>query len=133
MRIADRSYMMRINEDGKTISMTNEWLSEGIAPEIGNLQNFHFSKSPLWFRAFTMQEPVVVSNITEFKESYPEEYKRLAVQGIQNMFATPITIKGKFWGFVGVDTPRKYIGEMHVLELVAYFVADEINKRNIII
>ncbi|NLV82828.1 MAG: diguanylate cyclase [Synergistaceae bacterium] len=130
---ADRSYMMRINEDGKTISMTNEWLSEGIAPEIGNLQNFDFSKSPLWFRAFTMQEPVVVADISEFKESYPEEYERLAVQGIQNMFATPITIKGKFWGFVGVDSPRKYIGEMHVLESVAYFVADEINKRNIII
>ncbi len=26
---ADRSYMMRINEDGQTISMTNEWLAEG--------------------------------------------------------------------------------------------------------
>ena len=30
---ADRSYMMRIDdEDGQTISMTNEWLAEGVAP-----------------------------------------------------------------------------------------------------
>ncbi|NLD05774.1 MAG: GAF domain-containing protein, partial [Synergistaceae bacterium] len=129
---ADRSYMMRINEDGKSISMTNESLGEGIAPEIDNLQNYDFSNSPLWFRAFTMQEPVILSDIAQFKETHPEEYERLAVQGIQNMYATPITIKGKFWGFVGVDTPRKYIGEMYVLESIAYFVADEISKRHII-
>ena len=48
------------------------------------------------------------------------------------MYAIPITIKGKFWGFLGVDTPRKYKGDMYVLESVAYFVADEISKRNII-
>lgn len=124
---------MRINEDRKTISMTNEWVKEGIAPEIGNLQNFDFSCSPLWVRAFTMQEPLFLTDISQIKETYPEEYERLAVQGIQNIFATPITIKGKFWGFVGVDNPRKYIDEMHVLDSVAYFVADEINKRNIII
>ena len=129
---ADRSYMMRINEDGKSISMTNESLGDGIAPEIGNLQNYDFSNSPLWFRAFTMQEPVILSDIAKFKETYPEEYERLAAQGIQTMYATPITIKGKFWGFVGVDTPRKYIGDMYVLESIAYFVADEISKRNII-
>jgi hypothetical protein len=28
--------------------------------------------------------------------------------------------------------PRKYKGDMYVLESVAYFVADEISKRNII-
>ncbi|NLX85080.1 MAG: GAF domain-containing protein [Synergistaceae bacterium] len=123
---------MRINEDGKSISMTNESLGEGIAPEIDNLQNYDFSNSPLWLRAFTMQEPVILSDIAEFKETDPQEYERLAVQGIQNMYATPITIKGKFWGFVGVDTPRKYIGEMYVLESIAYFVADEISKRHII-
>lgn len=118
--------------DRTTISMVNEWVAEGIKPEFDNLQNFDFSKSPLWFKAFTMQEPIVLTDISEFKESYPEEYERLAVQGIKNMFATPITIRGKFWGFVGIDTPRKYIGEMYVLESVAYFVADEINKRTVI-
>ncbi|MGE4446252.1 MAG: diguanylate cyclase [Synergistaceae bacterium] len=129
---ADRSYMMRINEDGQTISMTNEWLAEGVAPEIGNLQNFPLDKSPLWHKAFTKQEPVFLTDISEFKETDPDEYDRLAVQGIVDMYAIPITIKGRFWGFVGVDTPRKYKGEMHVLESVAYFVADEINKRRII-
>ena len=129
---ADRSYMMRINEDGHTISMTNEWLAEGVAPEIGNLQNFPLEKSPLWHKAFTNQEPVFLTDISKYKETEPEEYERLAVQGIVDMYAIPITIKGKFWGFVGVDTPRKYKGEMYVLESVAYFVADEISKRNLI-
>ncbi|MEA4872607.1 MAG: diguanylate cyclase [Synergistaceae bacterium] len=129
---ADRSYMMRINEDGHTISMTNEWLAEGVAPEIGNLQNFPLDKSPLWHKAFTKQEPVFLADISEFRETDPDEYERLAVQGIVDMYAIPITIKGRFWGFVGVDTPRKYKGDMYVLESVAYFVADEISKRNII-
>ena len=129
---SDRSYMMRINEDGHTISMTNEWLAEGVAPEIGNLQNFPLEKSPLWHKAFTNQEPVFLTDISKYKETEPEEYERLAVQGIVDMYAIPITIKGKFWGFVGVDTPRKYKGEMYVLESVAYFVADEISKRNLI-
>jgi hypothetical protein len=48
------------------------------------------------------------------------------------MYAIPITIKGKFWGFLGVDTPRRYKGDMYVLESVAYFVADEISKRRLI-
>jgi len=129
---ADRSYMMRINEDGQTISMTNEWLAEGVAPEIGNLQNFPLDRSPLWHNAFSKQEPVFLTDISEFRESDPDEYERLAIQGIEDMYAIPITIKGKFWGFVGVDTPRRYKGEMYVLESVAYFVADEISKRRII-
>ncbi|NLD05076.1 MAG: GAF domain-containing protein, partial [Synergistaceae bacterium] len=129
---ADRSYMMRINGDGHTISMTNEWLAEGIAPEINNLRNFPLEKSPLWHNAFTKHEPVFLTDISEFKETDPEEYERLAAQGIVDMYAIPITIKRKFWGFLGVDTPRKYKGETYVLESVAYFVADEINKRNII-
>ena len=79
-----------------------------------------------------MQEPVILTDISKFKESHPEEYERLAVQGILEMYATPITIKGKFWGFLGVDNSRKHRGDMYVLESVAYFVADEISKRNII-
>ena len=129
---ADRSYMMRINEDGQTISMTNEWLAEGGSPEFGNLQNFPLDRSPLWRNAFSKQEPVFLTDISKFRESDPDEYQRLAVQGIEDMYAIPITIKGKFWGFVGVDTPRRYKGEMYVLESVAYFVADEISKRRII-
>lgn len=129
---ADRSYMMRINEDGRTISMTNEWLAEGVAPEIGNLQNFPLDRSPLWHNAFTKQEPVFLTDISVFRETEPDEYERLAVQGIEDMYAIPITIKGKFWGFLGIDTPRKYKGDMYVLESVAYFVADEISKRRLI-
>jgi hypothetical protein len=75
---------------------------------------------------------VFLADISEFKETDPDEYERLAIQGIEDMYAIPITIKGKFWGFVGVDTPRRYKGEMYVLESVAYFVADEISKRRII-
>ncbi len=127
---ADRSYMMRIDdEDGQTISMTNEWLAEGVAPEIGNLHHFPLSRSPLWHRAFTKQEMVFIKDISEFRETYPEEYQRLAAQKIESMYAIPITIKGEFWGFLGVDTPRRYKGDMYVLESVAYFVADEISKR----
>lgn len=129
---ADRSYMMRINDDGRTISMTNEWLAEGVAPAIGNLQHFPLYRSPLWQKAFTKQETVFLKDISEFRETYPEEYERLAVQGIEEMYAIPITIKGKFWGFLGVDTPRRYKGDMYVLESVAYFVADEISKRRLI-
>ena len=123
---------MRINDDGRTISMTNEWLAEGVAPAIGNLQHFPLYRSPLWQKAFTKQETVFLKDISEFRETYPEEYERLAVQGIEEMYAIPITIKGKFWGFLGVDTPRRYKGDMYVLESVAYFVADEISKRRLI-
>lgn len=129
---ADRSYMMRINEDGRTISMTNEWLEDGVASEKGNLQHFPLERSPLWNKAFANKEAVFLTDISEFIDSDPDEYERLAVQGIEAMYAIPITIKGKFWGFLGVDTPRRYKGDMYVLESVAYFVADEISKRRII-
>ncbi len=129
---ADRSYIMRINESGQTISMTNEWLGDGVAPEIGNLQNFQLDRSPIWHMAFTKQESVFISDISIFKETEPEEYERLAVQGIEAMYAIPITIRGQFWGFLGVDSPRRYKGDMYVLESVAYFVADEISKRRLI-
>ena len=82
--------------------------------------------------AKSKQETVFLKDISEFRETYPEEYERLAVQGIEEMYAIPITIKGKFWGFLGVDTPRRYKGDMYVLESVAYFVADEISKRRLI-
>lgn len=129
---ADRSYIMRVNGNGHTISMTNEWLAEGIAPEINNLQDFPIDRSPLWNEAFTKQKSVFLNDISKFRESHPEEYERLAAQGIIEVLAIPIKLIGRLWGFLGVDAPREHIGDMYVLESVAYFVADEINKRNII-
>ncbi len=129
---ADRSYMMRLSEDKRTINMTYEWVRDGVIQEMCNLQDFPLDRSPIWERAFTKQEPVFLTDISQFRDSFPKEYERLAAQKIEDMYAIPITIKGIFWGFLGIDTHRRYKGDMHVLESVAYFVADEISKRRFI-
>lgn len=126
---ADRSYMMKLDDGGLTISMTNEWLGEGVSPEMGTFTDFPIGRSTLWHRAFTSNKPFFLENVENIRESQPDDYERLTRQKIEDMYAIPITIKGELWGFLGIDTPRRYKGDMYALESVAYFVADQIAKR----
>lgn len=120
---------MKLDDGGLTISMTNEWLGEGVSPEMGTFTDFPIGRSTLWHRAFTSNKPFFLENVENIRESQPDDYERLTRQKIEDMYAIPITIKGELWGFLGIDTPRRYKGDMYALESVAYFVADQIAKR----
>ena len=126
---ADRSYIMEMDDSNGTINMTYEWAAEGFSAQIDIMRNFPLEKSPIWYEAFKSRKPIFMEDINDIRKDFPDEYERIKIQNIVSMYAVPLSISGSFCGFLGIDSPREYNGDIDVLESISYFVSDEIFKR----
>jgi diguanylate cyclase (GGDEF)-like protein len=126
---ADRSYILEMDSHNETINMTYEWTAEGVSAQINKMRNFPLKSSPVWNEAFNKRKPIFMEDINELKKDFPKEYERMKIQDIISMYAVPFSISGEFCGFLGIDSPREYKGDIDVLESISYFVSDEIFKR----
>ena len=103
--VVDRVYVFEnyLSETGELLMRQRwEWVASGIKPEIDNplLQNLSYKDfCPRWYQKF-FQGDSIVGLVKDFPET---EREILASQGICSIFATPIQIKGEFWGFIGFD------------------------------
>ncbi len=129
---ADKSYIIEMNEDGAHITMTHEWCAEGVSPVINTFRDFELEGSPLWKDVFRNSKPLLLEDIVILKNEHPEEYERIAVQGITCMYAVPFTLQGELAGFLGIDSPRDYRGDINILQSIAHLLADEIYKRRML-
>lgn len=60
-----------------------------------------------------------------------EEYECLSAQGIRAVAEVPIFCKDKLYGFLGVDGPEGGMESTELLTHIAYFVSDEVQKREL--
>ncbi|HWQ20068.1 MAG TPA: PAS domain S-box protein, partial [Methanotrichaceae archaeon] len=100
----DRVYIFENHEiDGRILtSQRFEWSRDGIPPQIDNpaLQNLSYKEAcPRWFELLRAGEPV--SGLV--REFPAQERQILKPQGIVSMLIVPITVEGRFWGFIGFD------------------------------
>ncbi len=113
---ADRTYIIRINPDGRTLTNTFEWCREGVEPEIEKLQKVDIHYMDYWMPFFKKQEIVTVSDIEEIRAARPDEYEIMSMQGIRSYMEAPIMIREHLAGFIGVDNPAEdklaHAGEM---------------------
>ncbi len=102
---ASRVYVFENHSDAEgnlLMSQRAEWCYPGIRPEIANptLQNLSYDEFfPRWAQALS-QDEIIAGLVADFPES---ERLVLKLQGILSILILPLTVNGKFFGFIGFD------------------------------
>ena len=103
---AERTYIFEMMEEERIFTNIYEWCSEGVTPQIDNLQALTADDMPVWYRIFLRGESIIIDDLETVKESMPLEYDILKAQDIYSEISFPIWYRGKLMGFIGVDNPR---------------------------
>ncbi|WP_192901714.1 ATP-binding protein [Psychroflexus aestuariivivens] len=130
---ADRSYIFEYDKELKTCSNTFEWCSEGISPEIDNLQLIPTADIPDWIEQHEKGLPFLVEDVELLPEGGEFSLKTiLKSQGIKSLITLPMVYEDNLIGFIGFDsvkTKRNYSKkERSLLALFAQILVN-INLR----
>ncbi|MBT9189270.1 GAF domain-containing sensor histidine kinase [Zobellia russellii] len=105
---SDRSYIFSYDFVNNTTSNTYEWCSEGIEPEIENLQNVPIDFIPQWIEAHKKGEPFFVEDVSELPEDGEHGLRAvLEPQGIKSLITIPKIKNNELIGFIGFDSVKK--------------------------
>ena len=126
---ADRSYIFEFDLDSQRMSNTYEWCAEGIEAEISLLQNMDLSIVDRWIAQFEAHGEFYINSTDGELDHESDEYKILAMQGIQSLMAAPLQLGGDIVGFLGVDNPRANTNTLLVLQAVSSFVVNQLGKQ----
>jgi PAS domain S-box-containing protein len=100
---ASRSYIFRIQDDGKTMDNTHEWCAEGVSLQIEKLQNQPCDIFPWWMSKLNKNEAVHIKDVSKLPEVAKAEKEMLESQNIKSLIVLPLNIFGKLIGFIGFD------------------------------
>ena len=129
---ADRSYIFEMDRERTVFNNTFEWCRDGVSAEIDNLQNISVDGLECWFEAFEEQGEFYISSLSEDHVPGSKTYQILEPQGIESLMAAPIMVNDAVVGFLGVDNPRKNIGDLMLLSVVAATCYSEITAIRMI-
>jgi len=107
----DRSFLLRLDQNAKTLSITHEWCSSGSAPLKYSYQNLPTSEFR-WLDDLDISEPVIMKDIEEIPTDHVFERTKLALHGIQSLALFPMRVNQQLIGFVGFES----VQEKHVWE-----------------
>ena len=103
---ASRAYLFecgRRADGARVASQLNEWVADGVAPEIDNpvLQEMCFAEVGLArLEGIGERNELFAGRVAAFP---PEERELFEAQDVLSLAAVPIHVDGEWWGFVGLD------------------------------
>lgn len=124
---ADRAYVLEADWDLGTGSNTYEYCAEGVETQIDVVQQIPMEIMPHWKNVFLSNQPMIIRDVEEIKDQYPDEYAILTKQGIHSVLATPFS-KRINTGYLGVDNPHRYGDNPSYLLVLTYAIVAELNE-----
>ena len=104
---ADRAYVFSYDFQNSTTSNTFEWCSDGITPEINNLQLLSMESIPYWVNKHLRGQPFYVPSVKSLPDDGPYGLRAiLEPQNIQSLITIPMILNDDLLGFVGFDFVR---------------------------
>lgn len=127
---AERGYIFELGKNDTVVDNTYEWCEVGVEPQIQLLQDVDSNVVADWFVKYREVGEFYIDSLTEELEPNSPEFEILDMQGIDSLITAPLyNVNGTFKGFLGVDNPRKDIGNTSVIRTVSNFVADFLDKN----
>lgn len=126
---AERAYIFEFENEGILMHNTYEWCREGIKPQIDFLQDVEISVIDRWIEQFEKQGEFYITSLQGEVDKSSLEYEILEAQGIESLMAAPLRMEGKIVGFLGVDNPRENVNTLLLMQSVAAFVHNDIQRR----
>ncbi|NML56876.1 response regulator [Chryseobacterium cheonjiense] len=103
---ADRAYIFRYDFTKKTCSNVYEYCSEGITPQIENLQDIPLEMMGDWVEINKKGGSIYYPDVQELPESDIKQI--LQEQDIKSLFVIPAMMQNECLGFVGFDFVKEY-------------------------
>ncbi len=103
----DRSYIFQFFDEGRKTNNTHEWCTEGITPQIDNLQNLSVDMVPWWMGRLAKFENIYIPDVEKLPARAKNEKQILRAQSIQSLIVIPMVHNRELIGFVGFDSVRR--------------------------
>lgn len=129
---ANRAYIFEFDMEKKVANNTFEWCLPDVSAEIDHLQGIPLEVLAEWIRKFEDCGEFFLNSIKEDLDQNAEDYKILEAQGIESLMAAPLYRDGQIVGFIGVDDPKRYAGNLILLTSVAKIILVELERRRMI-
>ncbi|GAA0279157.1 hypothetical protein GCM10008922_42340 [Faecalicatena contorta] len=136
---ADRSYIFECNYEEDILVNTYEWCNEGVIPQKENLQRVPRDVTDHWMELFRNNGAVYLPSVSSRVDEKAPEAAILSQQGIGCLMAAPIWEaelqkdgEKTLYGFIGVDDPTRGVEHIKLLQSVAYFIYNDVQKRRMI-
>lgn len=126
---SDRVYIIETEEDRGVASNTYEICGRGVEPQMAFLQDIPLETIAFWLKGFETRDYIKVDDIETLREDRRLEYEILKEQGIHSLLAIPLYVQGTIKGFLGIDDPKRYKGNIRYLKELSYFLENEISKN----
>jgi len=129
----DRAYLFQFDPDEQYMSNTHEWCSNGISPEIDNLQAIPCSVLPRWMEKLQRNENIYIPSVKDLPEHWKGEREILEPQGIKSLIVVPVIFNQTLVGFFGFDSVRQYRNwnsdEIRLLNVLGDLISGALRRR----
>lgn len=103
----DRSYLFLYSDDGKYMSNTHEWVSDGTRSEKESIQNLPVNELPWWQKQIENRREIYIPKVEDLKEDAKIEKEVLLSQKIKSLICVPLFTEERVVGFLGFDSVKK--------------------------
>ena len=128
---AERASIFLATDDTGLVIKTHEWHAEGIISQIGVNQKFPVPKQLNKFNKF---ESIYVPDTQQLTDEDITVKETLLEFGILSVLLVPISYKGKFSGFIGLDcqTQKKEWDEttLYLLKLIGEMIINVLERKH---
>jgi PAS domain S-box-containing protein len=123
---ADRVYVFSYDFVRKTASNTHEWCSDGIEPQISELQQVPVDQMHDWVSAHQSGLSVYIPDVFDLEAGSLREI--LEPQDIKSLLAVPMMSENNCIGFIGFDSVREHRSysetEQKLIEIFAHILVN---------
>lgn len=101
--VADRSYLVLLEESTQTLSITHETCSLRASPQKDSVQNVSMEQFPWLSLQLDVYPVVVIPEVEKLPDEANEEKLEFRRQGIQSLILVGIKLEGELAGILGFD------------------------------
>ncbi|MGM0593075.1 MAG: PhnD/SsuA/transferrin family substrate-binding protein [Pseudomonadota bacterium] len=104
---ADRAYLFGYDSASDTISVSHEYVAEGVDPQFERLQDFPLTRMP-WLRQRLLDDRAVrIPDVDAMPDEAAAEREEFQYESIRSMLIVPLGTSDDFSGLIGFDNVRK--------------------------
>jgi two-component sensor histidine kinase len=131
----DRSYIFRLENEGCSMSNTDEWCGEGIEPHIDRLQSLPVDVFEYSMERMHKGEVLYVADVGRLPPEAEAEKAEFEAEDIKTLINVPIMLRSEMIGFLGFDAVRKRkvwsSDDIRLLKLVSEIFANAFDRASI--
>lgn len=105
--LADRSYLFKFSDDGKSMRNTHEWVNQGIQPFKDQLQHIPKNSLPYFANLMGTTHLFKVNDVASLPAKAAKEKQELVRQGIQSVLCIGLRYDKELVGFIGCDCVKQ--------------------------